>query len=139
MRQYLEAKKQYQDAIVFFRMGDFYEMFYEDALTASRTLEITLTSRSKDSRGGSIPMCGVPYHAVDSYLARLVKKGFRVAICEQMEDAKKTKGIQRRFFSKKPPVVRNVMSRWTVPKSQSVKFLERLRSFLTFPGMRRMP
>ena len=96
MRQYLEAKKQYQDAIVFFRMGDFYEMFYEDALTASRTLEITLTSRSKDSRGGSIPMCGVPYHAADSYLARLVKKGFRVAICEQMEDAKKAKGIVRR-------------------------------------------
>ncbi len=96
MRQYLEAKRQHQDAIVFFRMGDFYEMFYEDALTAARALEITLTSRSKDSRGGSIPMCGVPHHAVDGYLVRLVKKGFRVAICEQMEDAKKAKGLVRR-------------------------------------------
>ncbi len=75
MRQYFEAKRQYRDAIVFFRMGDFYEMFYEDALTAARALELTLTSRSKDSSGGAIPMCGVPYHAADGYIARLVKKG----------------------------------------------------------------
>src|SRR5450756_204190 len=65
MRQYFDAKRQYRDAIVFFRMGDFYEMFYEDALVAARALELTLTSRSKDASGGSIPMCGVPYHAVD--------------------------------------------------------------------------
>jgi DNA mismatch repair protein MutS len=96
MRQYLEAKRQYRDAIVFFRMGDFYEMFYEDALVASRALELTLTSRSKDSSGGTIPMCGVPYHAVDGYLARLVKKGFRVAICDQVEDPRKAKGLVRR-------------------------------------------
>ena len=96
MRQYLEAKRQYRDAIVFFRMGDFYEMFYEDALVAARALELTLTSRSKDSSGGTIPMCGVPYHAVDGYLARLVKKGFRVAICEQVEDPKKAKGLVKR-------------------------------------------
>jgi DNA mismatch repair protein MutS len=96
MRQYFEAKRQYRDAIIFFRMGDFYEMFYEDALVAARALELTLTSRSKDSSGGSIPMCGVPYHAVDGYLARLVKKGFRVAICEQVEDPKKAKGLVRR-------------------------------------------
>jgi DNA mismatch repair protein MutS len=96
MRQYFEAKRQYRDAIVFFRMGDFYEMFYEDALTAARALELTLTSRSKDSTGGAIPMCGLPYHAADGYIARLVKKGFRVAICEQMEDPKKTKGLVRR-------------------------------------------
>ena len=96
MRQYFEAKRQYRDAIVFFRMGDFYEMFYEDALTAARALELTLTSRSKDSTGGAIPMCGVPYHAADGYIARLVKKGFRVAICEQMEDPKKAKGLVRR-------------------------------------------
>jgi DNA mismatch repair protein MutS len=96
MRQYFDAKRQYRDAIVFFRMGDFYEMFYEDALVASRALELTLTSRSKDSSGGNIPMCGVPYHAVDGYLARLVKKGFRVAICEQVEDPKKAKGLVRR-------------------------------------------
>ncbi|MBA2305380.1 MAG: DNA mismatch repair protein MutS [Acidobacteria bacterium] len=96
MRQYFDAKRQYRDAIVFFRMGDFYEMFYEDALTAARALELTLTSRAKDSTGGAIPMCGLPYHAADGYIARLVRKGFRVAICEQMEDPKKAKGLVRR-------------------------------------------
>lgn len=96
MRQYLEAKRQHRDAIVFFRMGDFYEMFYEDALVAARALDLTLTSRSKDAGGTGIPMCGVPYHAVDAYLARLVRKGFRVAICEQVEDPKKAKGLVKR-------------------------------------------
>ncbi|HIE93834.1 MAG TPA: DNA mismatch repair protein MutS, partial [Acidobacteria bacterium] len=96
MRQYLDAKRQYRDAIVFFRMGDFYEMFYEDAVTASRALDLTLTSRSKDASGSGIPMCGLPHHAADGYLARLVEKGFRVAICEQVEDPKKAKGIVRR-------------------------------------------
>jgi DNA mismatch repair protein MutS len=96
MRQYLDAKRRHRDAIVFFRMGDFYEMFYEDALVASRALELTLTSRSKDAGGAGIPMCGVPFHAADSYLARLVNKGFRVAICEQVEDPKKAKGLVRR-------------------------------------------
>jgi DNA mismatch repair protein MutS len=96
MRQYLAAKRQYRDAIVFFRMGDFYEMFYEDALVAARALDLTLTSRSKDADGGSIPMCGVPYHAAETYLTRLVKKGFRVAICEQVEDPRKATGLVRR-------------------------------------------
>jgi DNA mismatch repair protein MutS len=96
MRQYLDAKRQHRDAIVFFRMGDFYEMFYEDALVAARALDLTLTSRSKDAGGNGIPMCGVPFHAVDGYLAKLVKKGFRVAICEQVEDPKKAKGLVRR-------------------------------------------
>jgi DNA mismatch repair protein MutS len=96
MRQYQDAKRQYRDAIVFFRMGDFYEMFYEDALVAARALELTLTSRSKDASGGAIPMCGVPYHALDTYLARLVRKGYRVAICEQVEDPRKAKGLVRR-------------------------------------------
>jgi DNA mismatch repair protein MutS len=96
MRQYLDAKRQYRDAIVLFRMGDFYEMFYEDALVAARALELTLTSRSKDAGGNGIPMCGVPFHAIDGYLARLVRKGFRVAICEQVEDPKKAKGLVRR-------------------------------------------
>ncbi len=96
MRQYLDAKRQYRDAIVFFRMGDFYEMFYEDAVTASRALDLTLTSRSKDASGSGIPMCGLPHHAADGYLARLVEKGFRVAICEQVEDPKKAKGVVRR-------------------------------------------
>src|SRR5689334_9946396 len=96
MRQYFDAKRQHRDAIVFFRMGDFYEMFYEDALVASRALDLTLTSRSKDSGGNGIPMCGVPFHAVDGYLARLVTKGFRVAICEQVEDPRKAKGVVKR-------------------------------------------
>jgi len=96
MRQYFDAKRQYRDAIVFFRMGDFYEMFYEDALTAARALELTLTSRSKDANGGAIPMCGLPFHAADGYIARLVKKGFRVAVCEQVEDPRKAKGLVRR-------------------------------------------
>ncbi|HEX3704483.1 MAG TPA: DNA mismatch repair protein MutS [Vicinamibacterales bacterium] len=96
MRQYLDAKQQHRDAILLFRMGDFYEMFYEDALVAARALELTLTSRSKDANGGGIPMCGVPFHAVDGYIARLVKKGFRVAVCDQVEDPKKAKGVVKR-------------------------------------------
>jgi len=96
MRQYLDAKNQHRDSILLFRMGDFYEMFYEDALVAARALELTLTSRSKDANGGGIPMCGVPHHAVDTYIARLVKKGFRVAICDQVEDPRKAKGIVKR-------------------------------------------
>src|SRR5580693_1909339 len=96
MRQYLDAKRQHRDAIVFFRMGDFYEMFYEDALVAARALDLTLTSRSRDVNGGGIPMCGVPFHAADAYIARLVKKGFRVAVCDQVEDPRKAKGIVKR-------------------------------------------
>lgn len=96
MKQYFEAKRQHPNAIVFFRMGDFFEMFYEDAVTAATALELTLTSRSKDSAGAEIPMCGVPHHAADTYLNRLIKQGFRVAICDQVEDAKKAKGLVRR-------------------------------------------
>src|SRR5262249_5632313 len=96
MRQYWDAKQQHRDAILLFRMGDFYEMFYEDALVGSRALELTLTSRSKDANGGGIPMCGVPHHAVDTYIARLVKRGFRVAICDQVEDPRKAKGVVKR-------------------------------------------
>ncbi len=96
MRQYLDAKAEHPDALVLFRMGDFYELFFDDAVTAARELELTLTSRSKDASGNGIPMCGVPHHAIDSYLIRLVKKGYRVALCEQMEDPRKTKGLVRR-------------------------------------------
>ena len=96
MRQYFEAKRQYRHALLFFRMGDFYEMFYEDALVASRALDLTLTSRSKDSSGAAVPMCGVPFHAADGYITRLVRKGYRVAICEQVEDPKKAKGVVKR-------------------------------------------
>ena len=87
MRQYLECKQQHGDALVFFRMGDFYELFYEDAVTAAQALDLTLTSRSKEFGGDSIPMCGVPHHAADAYVARLIRRGFRVAICEQVEAA----------------------------------------------------
>ncbi|MCD6383532.1 MAG: DNA mismatch repair protein MutS [Thermoplasmata archaeon] len=96
MRQYLRIKKRYPDAILFYRMGDFYEMFFEDALVASKELGITLTSRDKGPDGKRIPMAGVPYHAVDNYLPRLVEKGYKVAICEQVEDPKKAKGIVKR-------------------------------------------
>ena len=96
MRQYFDAKRQHRQAIVFFRMGDFYEMFYEDALVAARALELTLTSRSKDASGTAVPMCGIPYHAADTYITRLVRKGYRVAICEQVEDPRKAKGVVRR-------------------------------------------
>ncbi len=93
MRQYAAAKRQNPDALLFFRMGDFYELFFEDAQVASRELQITLTARDKER---SVPMCGVPYHAADNYLSRLLRKGYRVAICEQMEDPKLTKKIVRR-------------------------------------------
>lgn len=96
MRQYFDAKRQYRHALLFFRMGDFYEMFYEDALVASRALDLTLTSRSKDASGTAVPMCGVPFHAADGYIARLVKKGYRVAICEQIENPKHAKGVVKR-------------------------------------------
>ncbi|KAB2954658.1 DNA mismatch repair protein MutS [Heliorestis acidaminivorans] len=95
MRQYQSIKEQYPDAFLFFRLGDFYEMFGEDAIVASRELEITLTARD----GGMeerIPMCGVPYHAAEGYISRLVSKGFKVAICEQVEEAGKGKGIVKR-------------------------------------------
>ncbi|MDL1971278.1 MAG: DNA mismatch repair protein MutS [Candidatus Desulfofervidaceae bacterium] len=95
MRQYLEIKQQYPDAILFFRMGDFYEMFFEDAKIASQVLEIALTSRQKDTPQ-PIPMCGIPYHALNSYLPKLIKRGYKVAICEQVEDPKQAKGIVRR-------------------------------------------
>ena len=93
MRQYAAAKRQHPDALLFFRMGDFYELFFEDAQTASRELQIQLTARDKER---TIPMCGVPYHAAEGYLARLLRKGYRIAICEQMEDPKLTKKIVRR-------------------------------------------
>ncbi len=93
MRQWAAAKREHPDALLFFRMGDFYELFYDDAATASRELELTLTARDRDRR---IPMCGVPFHAVESYLARLLRKGYRIALCDQMEDPKLAKKLVRR-------------------------------------------
>ncbi|MBQ5587269.1 MAG: DNA mismatch repair protein MutS, partial [Selenomonadales bacterium] len=95
MMQYLEIKNQHPDEILFFRLGDFYEMFFDDALLASQELEITLTSR-EGGNGTRVPMCGVPYHAAENYIARLVQKGYKIAICEQTEDPKAVKGIVKR-------------------------------------------
>ncbi|MBM6628511.1 DNA mismatch repair protein MutS [Mammaliicoccus vitulinus] len=94
MAQYLKIKSQYQDTLLFFRLGDFYEMFYDDAVEASRVLEITLTRR--DAKKDPIPMCGVPYHSASGYIETLISKGYKVAICEQMEDPTQTKGMVRR-------------------------------------------
>jgi DNA mismatch repair protein MutS len=93
MRQYRAAKDAHPDALVFFRLGDFYELFFEDAVVAARELQLTLTSRDKTK---TVPMCGVPYHAAEGYLQRLLRKGYKIALCEQMEDPKQTKTIVRR-------------------------------------------
>ncbi len=95
MRQYLQIKGQYPDSILFFRLGDFYEMFFEDAEIASRELDLTLTSRNKNS-ADRVPLCGVPYHAASGYISRLIAKGYKVAICDQVEDPRQAKGIVRR-------------------------------------------
>jgi len=95
LRQYHELKQQHPGALLFFRLGDFYELFFDDAVTGARELQITLTARHKE-RGDAVPMCGVPHHSAANYIARLVRKGYRVAICEQTEDASKTKKLVRR-------------------------------------------
>jgi DNA mismatch repair protein MutS len=96
MQQYVRMKAEHPGALLFFRMGDFYELFFEDAEVASRALEIALTSRGKDRDGSPIPMCGVPHHAATAYIGRLVRQGFRVALCEQMEDPRAAKGVVKR-------------------------------------------
>src|ERR1051325_3469745 len=95
MRQYLEVKERHPDAILFFRLGDFYEMFFEDAVYVARTLDLTLTTRDR-GREDAVPMCGVPYHSAKGYIGRLLELGHRVAICEQVEDPKLARGIVRR-------------------------------------------
>ncbi|MBO0473332.1 DNA mismatch repair protein MutS [Enterococcus ureasiticus] len=95
MEQYLAIKDQYQDAFLFYRLGDFYEMFYEDAINASQVLELTLTSRNRNA-DDPIPMCGIPHHAAQGYIDTLIEKGYKVAICEQVEDPKTTKGMVKR-------------------------------------------
>jgi len=95
MRQYAAVKKEHPTALLFFRLGDFYELFFDDAVVASKELQITLTSRNKE-KGIAIPMCGVPYHAADGYIGKLIRRGFKVAICEQMEDPKLAKKLVRR-------------------------------------------
>src|SRR6185312_11456094 len=95
MRQYLDVKSRYPDALVLFRLGDFYELFYEDAVYAARVLDLTLTTRDK-GKEDPVPMCGVPHHAVRAYLAKLTELGHRVALCEQLEDPKVARGIVKR-------------------------------------------
>ena len=95
MQQYHAVKKQHPGALLLFRLGDFYELFYEDAVVASRILQITLTARNKE-KGQAVPMCGVPYHAAENYIARLIRAGHKVAICEQMEEPGPGKKLVRR-------------------------------------------
>src|SRR5436305_2961547 len=95
MRQYYGIKQQVPNALLMFRLGDFYELFFDDAVTAARELEITLTSRNKE-KGDPIPMCGVPYHSAENYVARLIQKGYRVAICDQVEEPSAAKKLVRR-------------------------------------------
>ena len=95
MRQYAAIKKEHPNALLFFRLGDFYELFFDDAVLAARELQITLTSRNKE-KGMAIPMCGVPYHAAEGYIAKLIRRGFKVAICEQVEDPRLAKKLVRR-------------------------------------------
>ena len=95
MQHYLDTKNEYKDCILFYRLGDFYEMFFDDAITASRELELTLTGKECGQEERA-PMCGIPFHAVDNYIAKLISKGYKVAICEQMEDPKFAKGMVKR-------------------------------------------
>ena len=95
LRQYHGIKQRYPNALLLFRLGDFYELFYEDAIAASRELQITLTSRNREA-GQPVPMCGVPYHAAENYIARLIRAGYKVAICEQMEEPSRKKKLVRR-------------------------------------------
>ena len=97
-RQYMEIKQEYPDALLFYRMGDFYELFFEDAEVASRELQLTLTSRSRDD--GGVPMCGVPWHAAEAYISQLVEKGYKIAVCDQIEDPRQAKGLVKRAVTR---------------------------------------
>src|SRR5512136_46098 len=99
MRQYSAIKERHPNALLLFRLGDFYELFFEDAIVASKELQITLTSRNKE-KGQPIPMCGVPYHAAEGYIARLIQKGYRVAICDQVEDPRFAKKLVKREITR---------------------------------------
>src|SRR5712671_5751363 len=99
MRQYHGIKQQVPNTLLMFRLGDFYELFFDDAVTAARELEITLTARNKE-KGEPIPMCGVPYHSAENYIARLIQKGYRVAICDQVDDPRVAKKLVRREITR---------------------------------------
>ena len=111
MAQYFEIKKDYPDTILFFRLGDFYEMFFDDAKTASSVLELTLTGRAC-GQGEKAPMCGVPFHSAEGYIAKLVQNGYKVAICEQVEDPATAKGLVKRDVTRiitKGSIIENTM------------------------------
>ena len=128
MQQFVEIKNRYQDSILFFRMGDFYEMFMEDAKIGSRILEITLTARD-GGQAGKVPMCGIPFHSADSYIAKLIAAGLKVAICEQVEDPATAKGLVKRdvvrvitpgTYQDAPPDTLNYIVAWHQVASESV-------------------
>src|SRR3954454_22432778 len=102
MRQYTAIKKEHPSALLFFRLGDFYELFFDDAIVAAKELQITLTSRNKE-KGIAVPMCGVPYHTAEGYIGKLIRKGFKVPICEQMEDPRLAKKLVRREVTRVVP------------------------------------
>ena len=134
MQEYCKTKEQYKDCILFYRLGDFYEMFFDDALLVTRELEITLTGKDCGLEERA-PMCGVPYHAAETYINRLIERGHKVAICEQVEDPKKAKGLVKR------EVVRIVtpgttLQRWTNLRNFLMRsinlFLQRLSVMILF-------
>ena len=118
MKQFHHFKEKYPDAILFFRMGDFYETFYEDAETCARVLGLTLTSRSKSDN--PIPLAGVPFHAIDGYLKKMIQAGFRVAVCEQVEDPKKAKGVVKRDVVRVVTPARSPTTCFSMPKRTTI-------------------
>ena len=112
MKEYYKTKSEYMDVLLFYRLGDFYEMFFEDAITASHELELTLTGKNAGLKE-RVPMCGVPHHAVNVYLEKLIDKGYKVAICEQVEDPKTAKGIVKRE-------VVDIVSKGTLTNTESL-------------------
>ena len=127
MAQYMQIKDKYADVLLFYRLGDFYELFFEDALIASKELELTLTGRVAGLEE-RVPMCGVPYHAVKSYIEKVINKGYKVAICEQLEDPKTTKGMVKRG-------VTDVISKGTIADLELLKSYENsfVASLLVYP------
>ncbi|MEP6740898.1 MAG: hypothetical protein ABJB61_00255 [bacterium] len=117
LRQYQELKQKHPGTLLFFRLGDFYELFFDDAVIGARELQITLTARHKE-RGDPVPMCGVPHHSAANYIARLVRKGYRVAICEQTEEPSKTKKLVRREVVRiVTPGTRSIRNCWKRAKA----------------------
>ena len=138
MQQYLEIKKQHKDEILFYRIGDFYEMFFDDALTASRELDLTLTGKQCGLEERA-PMCGVPFHSYEGYVARLIAKGYKVAICEQVEDPAKAKGLVKRDIIRvvtPGTVIESSMTATTTLPACTSRAKRRACALRTFPPVR---